>query len=152
MSDPSEKLHNIDFDNLILESEQDSELDDTLSESTQTKARRTPRLVVIFTWIASLLVGVLITMDSPHPTERIGTRSADVQLGVALYHLAHRVESYQERTGSLPDYLEPDWQESAQVEYSVVDGQYQLVARAGKFVRKYSQGQDPETLLFGEQQ
>ncbi len=69
--------------------------------------------------MASLLLGALISIDSMHTTERVGSRGAEVQLGVALYHFAHRVETYKHRTGHLPDYPEPQWQESGEVEYRV---------------------------------
>ena len=148
MSDKKEMLQNIDFDNLILESEKDPDLEYPAQGEMLAKRRIAPKPMILVIWLASLLLGALITMDSIHTTERVGSRGAEVQLGVALYHLAHRVETYKDRTGNLPDYLEPQWQESGEVEYRVTNGRYHLSANAGGFVREYSQGEDPELLLF----
>ena len=152
MSDKKGTLQKIDFDNLILESEKDPDLQYPAQGEMLAKQHIVAKPVILVTWLASLILGALITMDSIHTTERVGSRGAEVQLGVALYHLAHRVETYKHRTGNLPDYLEPQWQESGEVEYRVTDGRYHLSANAGGFVREYSQGQDPELLLFDVRQ
>ena len=119
MSDKKETLQNIDFDNLILESAQDADLEYVASGETLSKRSIVAKPLILINCIASLLLGALISIDSMHTTERVGSRGAEVQLGVALYHFAHRVETYKHRTGHLPDYPEPQWQESGEVEYRV---------------------------------
>ncbi|MFT7685262.1 MAG: hypothetical protein ACI9FB_000605 [Candidatus Azotimanducaceae bacterium] len=108
-----------------------------------------PREIVV-TWLLCLLFGWGFLIQSPYPQKTIGERGVMTRLGIAVYHVAHRVETYRQYTGGLPDYLEPEWHETEKVEYQVVDGQYLLTAREGDRIMTYRQGQNPDALLFAD--
>jgi hypothetical protein len=151
MSDQSpEDFERINFSQLIDESAAESAVfDDTEASQNYQKLLNHPWAVAI-TWFACLLVGLLLTLGSPASYEPVGSRSGTVRLNVALYHVAHRVETYRQYTGSLPDYLEADWHETQAIEYKVVDGRYQLTAREGELTIVYQQGDNAEALLFAD--
>jgi hypothetical protein len=119
----------LDFDELIrasaLESAQHA---DSASSPSRARLINHP-IALILVWCASL-------------------RSGATRLGVALYHVAHRVETYRQLIGSLPDYLEPQWHEAGLVEYNVIEDRYQLIAREGDLMMTYRQGESAGQLLF----
>jgi hypothetical protein len=138
----------LDFDELIrasaLESAQHA---DSASSPSQAPLINHP-IALILIWCASLLIGALSLAANQNEDDVIGQRSGATRLGVALYHVAHRVETYRQFTGSLPDYLEPQWHEAGLVEYKVIEGRYQLIAREGDLVMTYRQGESAGQLLF----
>ena len=140
----------INFGQLIHESAAESSVFEDIADS-----QNQPRLlnhpwVVMITWSVCLLVGLLFMLSSPASLEPVGSRSGAVRLNVALYHVAHRVETYRQYTGSLPDYLEADWHETQAIDYEVVEGRYQLTAREGELTMVYRQGDNAEALLFAD--
>jgi hypothetical protein len=138
----------LDFDELIRASALESAqyADSTLSPSQAPLINHPIALILI--WCASLLIGALSLAAHQNEDDVIGQRSGATRLGVALYHVAHRVETYRQFTGSLPDYLEPQWHEAGLVEYTVIEGRYQLIAREGDLVMTYRQGESAGQLLF----
>jgi len=138
----------LDFDELIRASAQESaRYADSASPPPQAPLINHP-IALILIWCASLLIGALSLAANQNEDEVIGQRSGATRLGVALYHVAHRVETYRQFTGSLPDYLEPQWHEAGLVEYNVIEGRYQLIAREGDLVMTYRQGESAGELLF----
>jgi hypothetical protein len=138
----------LDFDELIRASALESAqyADSTLSPSQAPLINHPIALILI--WCASLLIGALSLAAHQNEDDVIGQRSGATRLGVALYHVAHRVETYRQFTGSVPDYLEPQWHEAGLVEYKVIEGRYQLIAQEGDLVMTYRQGESAGQLLF----
>jgi len=138
----------LDLDELIRASARESaQHADSASSPSQAPLINHP-IALIIIWCASLLIGALSLAAHQNEDDVIGQRSGATRLGVALYHVAHRVETYRQFTGSLPDYLEPQWHEADLVEYKVIEGRYQLVAREGDLVMTYRQGESAGELLF----
>lgn len=128
--------------------EEDTELVGTNAlESEQFSPQISHPVAIIIAWLLCLSVGMIFWLD-PLPQQRdLGVRSIETRLSVAMYHVAHRVETYRRFTGSLPDYLDPDWSESQRVEYVRHDDGYQLVGKEGEYTLEYRQGDDPEALI-----
>lgn len=103
---------------------------------------------LLFSWLLYFSVIVFFFL-APLPKQHdLGTRSVETRVSVAMYHVAHHIETYRQRTGSLPDYLDTSWQESLDVEYRVGSNGYELIGRSGEFERTYQDGMDPERLLL----
>ena len=103
---------------------------------------------LLFSWLLSISVFVSFYL-APLPKQHdLGTRSVETRISVAMYHVAHHVETYRKQTGELPDYLENDWQESQNIEYRIGPSGYELTGRSGEFERRYQEGTDPEQLLL----
>ena len=103
---------------------------------------------LLFSWLLCFTVIVFFFL-APLPKQHdLGTRSVETRVSVAMYHVAHHIETYRQRTGRLPDYLETSWQESQDVEYRVGSNGYELIGRSGEFKRTYQEGMDPERLLL----
>jgi hypothetical protein len=105
------------------------------------------RIIVAFSWIACGLVAAFMYLSPAYPVREPGAQSIEKRLGTAVYHAAHRVETYRRNTGSLPEYLEPEWHEGESVSYEIVDARYVLTGRMGDLTIIYSEGEDPEKLL-----
>ncbi|MCB1646907.1 MAG: hypothetical protein KDI36_15715 [Pseudomonadales bacterium] len=106
--------------------------------------------VVAFSWLLCAVVALFL-YESPLPRERsVGSRSVETNLSVAMYHVAHRVETYQRYTGHLPEFLDPAWSESENVGYALTEMGYELTGKEGGLEIIYRQGDDPEELLHFE--
>jgi hypothetical protein len=103
--------------------------------------------VVIAVW-SSLFVAMLLLYISPTaPSKHPGTRSTEIRVGTAIYHVANRIETYRKFHGVLPAYLAPEWHEANQVTYKPNGDAYLLIGREGNIERTYISGEDPEQLL-----
>ncbi|XOV86924.1 MAG: hypothetical protein ACFHX7_18405 [Pseudomonadota bacterium] len=103
-----------------------------------------------FSWLLCVVVALFL-YESPLPRERsVGARSVETDLSVAMYHVAHRVETYRRFTGNLPEFLDPAWSESENVEYVLTDTGYELIGKQGGLEITYHQGDNPEALLHFE--
>lgn len=101
----------------------------------------------LFAWLfcASIITYQLL---EPLPKQHdLGVRSTDTRLGIAVYHVAHRVESYRRETGHLPDFLLDDWQESDAVTYEQGDEGYVITGQAGDLRIVYREDDDPQRLI-----
>ena len=140
-----------DLDALIRESAAE-DLDALEHEHRQVSGK--PRSLVnhpwtlLFSWLLCLSVIVFFYMTPLPKQYDLGTRSVEARISVAMYHVAHHVETYRKQTGRLPDFLEKDWQEFKDVEYRIGPVGYELIGRSGEFERTYQEGMNPELLLL----
>ena len=103
--------------------------------------------VVAASWAGFVLIAVLLALFPMPGGGQPASRSIEIRLGVAMYHMAHRIESYNQQQGSLPDYLEADWQESNDVEYRRTETGYVLEGQLGQYSLVYRRGDNAELLL-----
>ena len=103
---------------------------------------------VSVSWVLCLFTAITFYIYPLPANDQRVSRSVTTQLGVAMYHVAHRVESYRQMTGGLPDYLDPDWQESTAVTYRLTSEGYVLEGRLGELKLTYRQGENAEKLIF----
>jgi hypothetical protein len=102
---------------------------------------------IVFSWLLCLSVSVFYYLEPLPKQHDLGIRSVETRLNVAMYHVAHHVESFRNETGHLPDYLEDGWNESDSVEYRIGSDGYELIGRSGELELVYLEGQDPEGLI-----
>jgi len=101
----------------------------------------------LFAWLfcASIITYQLL---EPLPKQHdLGVRSNDTRLGIAVYHVAHNVESYRQQTGHLPDFLMDGWQESDAVTYELRDDGYVITGRTGELEIIFREGDDSQRLI-----
>ena len=142
-----------DLDDLIRQSASENLGEDdgavSAGEDTGSSALLNHPWVVLFAWLfcASL---ILYYHLEPLPKQHdLGVRSVETRLGIAVYHVAHRVESYRQQTGHLPDYLLDEWQESSTVSFEPGEKGYVIYGRMGELEIVYHEGDDPEPLING---
>lgn len=107
----------------------------------------TQRWVIAGVWMLCLIVALgywQLPVASQHD---LGARSVETRVNVAMYHAAHRVETYRQYHGQLPDYLDPAWLESREITYERMDNSYEIVGEAGEYRRSFRRGDDAEALL-----
>ncbi len=141
-----------DLENLIRASEIESrsveqERDSNGNLSMRGKAHINQPIIVAFSWFLCAIVAGFMYLAPAYPKRAPGAESLEKRLGTAVYHAAHRVETYHRRTGSLPDYLDPDWHEGQHVSYEIVDGHYLITGQIGDLIIEYNEGENPEELL-----
>ncbi len=122
-----------------------------LLEPASRVTNREPRLnrpgFVILAWLLAMTVGLSINLNPPWEAFHAGTKSVEVRTSIAMYHLVHRIETYRQRTGHLPDYLDATWSESAGLDYRRTEDGYTVTGRLGELVLEFERGDDPESLL-----
>ena len=104
-------------------------------------------VAVLFAWLLCMAVASVFWLDPLPKQHDLGVRSVETRVAVAMYHVAHRVETYRRYVGQLPDYLYPEWNESNLVEYRMSGGHYELVSRVGPYEYHFREGDDPEVLI-----
>jgi hypothetical protein len=112
-----------------------------------TKAYMHQPMLIAFSWLICTIVAIFLYLTPAYPVRSPGAQSIDSRLRIAIYHAAHRVETYRRDTGSLPEYFEPGWHEGRRVAYEVINGRYVITGRIGDLTITYTEGDDPETLL-----
>ena len=140
------------LENLIRASEIESaavqeELDSNGNLPAQRRVYIKQPVIVAFSWFICVTVAVFMYLVPAYPNRAPGGESIEKRLGTAVYHAAHRVETYRRKTGSLPDYLDPDWHEGRHVSYEVVNDHYIITGQLGDLTIRYAEGENPEALL-----
>lgn len=99
--------------------------------------------------IASVLAVALLALalHLPKPNGGPGGIPPGEALGIATYHLVHRIETYRRATGQLPKFVPEAWHESAALEYHTVGDRYRVTARHPGLRLDWVDGMDPERLL-----
>lgn len=141
-----------DLDELISLSA-DEKFDDASGEATGLSDESGGRLfnhpwAAVFAWLLCLSVFTYHYLEPLPKQHDLGVRSVEARLSIAVYHLAHRVESYRLETGHLPDYLFEAWQESDDVTYASGPDGYEITGRAGQFELVFREGDDPQGLIY----
>ena len=104
-------------------------------------------LPVIASWTLLIIVILTLTLTPLPREEELGIRSVETRVSVAMYHAAHRVETYRKLTGHLPDYLEPEWSEAETIQYERLDSGYRITGKEAALTLTYDEGDDSERLL-----
>ena len=140
-----------ELDELISQSAAESYLDPEKDSQASSSLREMPLFnhpwAVIFAWLFCLSVVLFHWLEPIPKTHDLGVRSVEARLGIAVYHLAHHVETYRQRTGHLPDFIDEDWQESEVVSYHLGEDGYEITGRTGEFELVYREGDDPQGLI-----
>jgi hypothetical protein len=137
-----------DLDDLIQQAAiEKSDLSESGTDDSPNKTRFNQPVPVLLSWCLCLLIVLFVYLYPLPDNHHIADRSAQIQMRVAMYHLAHRIETYREVTGKLPEFIEPEWHESQSVEYKNTADGYLLRGRKGEFGLIYHEGDDPEQLI-----
>jgi hypothetical protein len=148
MSD--QQPQNKEFEALIAASAKEQYSPELAPPLTREKNRHFNHLnAVIAIWSAVFVAIFLLYISPPAPTKHPGIRSTEIRVSTAIYHVAHRIETYRKFHGVLPTYLAPEWHEANQVSYQPDGDVYVLTGREGNVERTYVSGEDPEQLLHG---
>jgi hypothetical protein len=110
--------------------------------------------VVLLSWVTCACIAGVLYSYPVHDESDLGIRSKDVRLGVAMYHVAHRIESYRYMSGALPEFLDDSWGDldrfsegSDAILYEKSGNGYTLHGEAGNLRVRFKDGDNPEQLL-----
>lgn len=103
--------------------------------------------VLLIAWMFCFAAGAFFVLEPLPKQHDLGIRAVQTRVSIAMYHTAHRVESYRKQTGALPAYLESEWQEAEEVRYETTPDGYVITGKSGEFELVYREGDDPEILL-----
>ena len=138
----------------LIHASANEDLDALEERPTQQQALRFHRpLTVVLGWVVCLMIAAYMVTHPLAEQSSVGSKGLATKLSISIYHVAHRIETYRQFTGHLPDYLDPAWQESQAVDYQLTDAGYELVGKSGDLTITYQQGDDAEALIhyFGRQ-
>lgn len=129
-----------------------SATEDFSAELHESELAQAPHLInhlpaFVISWFFCLAVAVFFVIEPLPKQHDLGLRSVETRVSVAMYHMAHRVESYRKEMGALPVYLEEGWQESDEVQYEITEAGYVITGRSGEFELIFREGDDPEKLI-----
>ena len=134
--------------------EETSSYDSALHEELSPGNRLNHPYSVLAAWCFCFFLSAVFYFNPLIEREDLGSRSMEAQLGVAMYHVAHRVETYRIVSGQLPDYIDDSWGDldkffegSDTVEYLREGDSYTLHGQAGMLKVTFRRGDNPEDLL-----